>query len=515
MLEQWRLKLARLIAPVQKRLYATARNSRLLSSWVTPTSSADAELHASLDKLRDRSRALIRDNAYAKRAQAVVVNNVIGSGIGLQAEVVNQRGTLQENVNEAIEDAWEEWCCADCCHTGGALHFADIERLLVGQIFEAGEIFVRLHFAAFGASRVQLGLEVIEAERLCNDREIGDYHGNVVRMGVEVDNFQRPQAYWIKAAHPGDLKVQLDNQQKFVRVPAAEIIHLKRTARWPQTRGEPWMHAVMARLNDLDGYAEAEIVAARASASYMGFIKSPELPSVDSQDAQSQVVMEPGLIQHLAPGEEFEGWAPNRPNPNMDPFCRLMLREIAAGLGVSYESLSRDYSQSNYSSSRLSLIDDRDTWRHLQRWYIRAFREVLHAVWLRQAVAGNAIAKLDQTSYFVAPQKFAAASFKARGWSWVDPTKEVAAYKEAVMAGFTTVGDVIAATGGGVDLEDILEARRRELDMMAERGLVFDTDPSLLQQVSQPSTPAPIPGEDPAVEDTTPGRLYKFKRGYL
>jgi hypothetical protein len=49
---------------------------------------------------------------------------------------------------------------------------------------------------------------------------------------------------------------------------------------------------------------------------------------------------------------------PNRPNSTLDPFMRFLLREIAAGVGVSYESLSRDYSQSNYfKSSRL--IDDR------------------------------------------------------------------------------------------------------------------------------------------------------------
>ena len=513
MLDAWRLKLARLIAPLQKRLYATARNSRLFSGWVTPTSSADAELAMSLDKLRDRSRALIRDNPYAKRAKTVVVNNVIGSGIGLQASVVNARGTLQESVNEKIEDAWEEWCRADTCHTGGALHFSDIERLAVGQVFEAGEIFIRLHFSAFGRSKVPLALEIIEPERLCKDQEVGDYEGRVVRMGVEVDAFHRAVAYWIKAGHPGDLRRQLDSQQKFERVPAAQMIHLKGTDLWPQTRGEPWLHATAARLNDMDGYAEAEIVAARASASYMGFIKSPELPTVEQQDNQSQVVMEPGLVQHLAPGEEFVGWAPNRPNPNMDPFMRLMLREVAAGVGVSYESLSRDYSQSNYSSSRLALLDDRDTWRHLQRWYIRAFREVLHGVWMRQAVNSGAL-DIDKAAYWANPLKFDAASFKARGWSWVDPTKEVEAYKEAVKAGFTTVGDVIAATGGGLDLEDVIEARQRELAMMKEAGLVFDTDPSLLQ--ADPAAPAkPAPGEDPAAEDALqPGRIYKFKRRY-
>ena len=78
--------------------------------------------------------------------------------------------------------------------------------------------------------------------------------------------------------------------------------------------------------------------------------------------------------------------------------------------------------------------------------------------------------------------------FKPRGWSWVDPTKEVAAYKEAVKAGFTTVSDVIAATANGKDLEDVLETRRRELDAMAEVGLSFDTDPATSDEVDRPIT---------------------------
>ena len=49
----------------------------------------------------------------------------------------------------------------------------------------------------------------------------------------------------------------------------------------------------------------------------------------------------------------------------------LLWLALAAGCGPSYESLSRDYSQSNYSSSRLSLLDDRDLWRVLQQWWLR------------------------------------------------------------------------------------------------------------------------------------------------
>ena len=38
----------------------------------------------------------MRDAGYAKRAKVIIQNNVIGSGIGMQAQVVNARGKLIE-----------------------------------------------------------------------------------------------------------------------------------------------------------------------------------------------------------------------------------------------------------------------------------------------------------------------------------------------------------------------------------------------------------------------------------
>ena len=153
--------------------------------------------------------------------------------------------------------------------------------------------------------------------------------------------------------------------------------------RWPQTRGEPWLHCVLRKLNDMEEYSTAELLAARMSANFFGTIESEGQDAnplaVDTQeDGSQQMNIEPGVIDKLAPGDKFNFHAPNRPNPSLDPFMRYMLREVAAGLGVSYESLSRDYSQSNYSSSRLALLDDRDLWRVLQQWWVRSFREPLH-----------------------------------------------------------------------------------------------------------------------------------------
>lgn len=529
----------------QQRMYHAARVSRLTDGWSTAQTSADTELYSSLYNMRGRSRALIRDSAYAKRAKTIVVNNIIGAGMGLQGNVRTKDGKLLKAVNDGIEAAWHDWCRADACHTGGAVHFGDFERLAMGEVFEAGEVFIRLHLTRFGSSAVPLALELIEAERLADDfaRPVSASGDNEVRMGIEVDRFGRAVAYWFRERHPGELRYSIGQTDNLLRVPADQVKHLRIVERWPQTRGAPWLHTTMRRLNDMDGYSEAEIIAARASANYMGFIVDPngstapvdEMAEGEAGIAQPTMTLEPGLVRQLAPGEDIKFHDPNRPNSALEPFLRYMLREVAAGTGVSYASLSADYSQSNYSSSRLALLDDRDLWRVYQQWWIRTFREPLHRVWLRQAVYGSAIEGqaseidgLTVEAYLRRPRYYEAVRFKPRGWNWVDPTKEVEAFKEAVRCGFTTVGDVISQTGNGLDLEDVLEARASELELMEEYDLVFDTDPAKVEAKGA-AAPAPEPnpekpddgeeGDPPARvsllaehRDPTGSRLVNFTR---
>lgn len=511
MLENLRRRIAKMIAPRgpagQRRMYHAAKQSRLTAGWYGAETSADAELHVSLRTLRGRSRQLVRDAGYATRAKVLVQNNVIGTGVGLQAHVRNQRGRMLDDVNASIEAAWDLWSRAEYVHTGGKLCFPDFERQLIGQIFEAGEVLVRVHQRAMPGSNVPLALELIEAERLADTYNLAaDATRNRIRMGVEVDEYDRPIAYWLRGGHPGDLHEVRVAGEQLLRVPADQVYHLYVVDRWPQSRGEPWLHAAARRLNDLDSYSEAEIVAARTAACYMGFISSPDqdislVDQTDPDTGEQITEMSPGLMQRLRPGEQFVGYTPTRPNTAVDGFMRAMLREIASSIGVSYESLSRDYAQSNYSSSRLALLDDRDLWRVLQQWWIRAFREPLHRRWLQAAVYARAIEAIPVDAYVANPRKFEAARFKPRGWSWVDPTKEVAAAKEAVKAGFCTTADVIAATNNGADLEDVLRARRQELDLMDELDLQFDTDPV--------APPAPAPAAAPAApaepdDDDTP-----------
>ena len=487
------------------RTYAMAKNSRLTSGWGQSTTSEDAELSSSLKLARQRSRELMRDYAYAKRIKTVIVNNVVGTRIGLQAQVMTSRDQLNERINDEIEEVFERHGRGEFYHTGGQMSESEFDRHLVGQVVESGEIFVREHYTSFGGGKIPYALEVIEPERIADElypeAAMGGSSG--VRLGIEMDRFYRPLAYLIRGQHPGDLRVIPGQTDQVERVPADQIIHLRLIDRWPQTRAIPWLHATARALNDMDGLTEAEIIAARGAANTMGIITTPsgEFAGEEIQDnAPPQLTLEPGTVQKLATGEQFQFVSSNRPNTALDPFLRMMLRQAAAGAGPSYESISRDYSQSNYSSSRMGLLDDRDLWRVLQRWFICQFKQRMYRRWMQMAVLSRAITSIAVEQYALSPEKFEAVRFKPRGWSWIDPKSEVEAYIRAIEAGFMTVSEVIALTGGGRDLEDVLNERERELKAIKAKGLVFVTNPDMMKAEVTKANVQKV-NEDAAKED--------------
>ena len=462
----------------RRRQYEGATMSRLTSSWVTSGTSADAEIHGSISRLRNRARQLVRDSDYARQAKRAVMNNVIGTGIKLQAQVMMQRGgRLDEDLNKRIEKAWKYWGYKSYCDVAGRLCFADIERMIVGAMCESGEVFVRVIRRPFGGSQIPFALQIIESDQL-DETYTGksSANGNEWRMGVEVDQFGRAVQYAFLQKHPGDAPFSGTAGKRHLMLQADEVMHLYIQERPGQTRGVTWFASAIKRLHHLAGYEEAEVIRARASSSLMGFITTTEgeLGTAEEvYDSDRVDSFAPGVFKYLQPGESVTVPSLDAPDGQFEPFTRGMLRAVAAGLGTSYESVSRDYSQSNYSSSRLAMLEDRDNWRSIQRFLIENFHQPVFNMWLEMAVMGGA---LDLPAYEANPERYRNIKWCPRAYGYVDPQKEVAAYKAAVRCGFKTLADVVAEQGG--DLDDLLKQRQAELAMLDEMNIVLDTDPS-------------------------------------
>ena len=464
----------------KKRAYAAARFDRTVADWILMNTSADAEIKTSLPALRTRSRDLGRNNDYVRAAFRDLQVNVVGKGVGFQAQVKMQRGgALNQVLNDQIETAWCRWSRKQHCHVAGKLSFSDIERVAIRSIAESGEILIRIITQSFGGGKIPLALEVIESDQLDDTYNGIAANGNAIRMGVEFDRWSRPEAYYLLPKHPGDFpfgttSVQNQQTKKHIRVPAEEIIHLMITDRPGQTRGVPWLVSAILRLRHMGGFEEASVISARASAAVMGFIETPdgELHGDGTDGDQRVTDFEPGIFKQMNPGEKVN--VPNfgTPNAQFDSFMRSMLRGFASGIGGSATTISGDFSQSNYSSSRLELLTVRDFYQIIQGWMIENFHQVVYERWLDLAVLSGA---LSLPKFEVNPEAYyEACKWQPRGWQWVDPAKDVQASRDAVAAGFMTQSDVIAQMGG--DFDDVITRRKYELDVAKENDLEFESE---------------------------------------
>tara|TARA_R100000734_G_C3318978_1_gene113915 strand:+ start:2026 stop:3498 length:1473 start_codon:yes stop_codon:yes gene_type:complete len=464
------------VTKLKRRRYAGAALSRLTEGWVTGNTSADAEIKTSLKKLRDRSRQLCRDNPYAKQAKRTTQINVIGQGIKLQCNVPSIRGKKKDKrLSMMIEKAWREWCKRDYCDVSGQKSFFMLENMMVGALVESGEVFFRIVRRKFGRSKVGLALEIIESD-LVDDDYTGKVlrKGNEWRMGIEVDKFGRPQRYAFLNRHPGDYFFK-DNytEQKHTIVNASDIIHLFLPERPAQNRGVPFFSSIMDDMHQLSGYESAAVIRARAGASLMGFISSSEgeLEADDVEAEQRLTDFEAGVFKYLNPGEEITVPNISSPDAQYESFVRAKIRRFASGLGVSYETISRDFSETNYSSSRLSLLEDREHWKMLQTYFVENFHQRVFEEFLDAAVLSGV---LNLPDYELSPERYGSPKWQTRGWSWVDPKKEIEAFRLGEAAGYYSKSQITSMLG--IDFESNVEQIRAEKETLNEFGVQLDLD---------------------------------------
>ena len=238
--------------------YSGAQANRLTLDWWAAILSADQEIKGNMRTLRARGRELGRNNPVAKQYLNLVAANVVGSaGIRYQSRVRTSSGELDSATNREIETAFTDWSMRGNCTVDGKLSLRAVEDLIVRAVATDGEVFLR-HVPGF-ANKHGFAIQLIDAD--CIDHSFTRERGkneNEIRLGVEVDGWGRPVAYYVSPYHPSDFGGSLERE----RIPAEFITHLYDPARVNQTRGVTWFHAVMLAMRILEGYIEAELVAA-------------------------------------------------------------------------------------------------------------------------------------------------------------------------------------------------------------------------------------------------------------
>lgn len=170
------------------------------------------------------------------------------------------------------------------------------------------------------------------------------------------------------------------------------------------------------------------------------------------------------MIEYLEPGQEVSFASPAHAGGYAE-YMRMQLHAVAAGLGLTYELLTGDLSQVNYSSIRAGLIEFRRRMEALQ-WQLLV-PGLCRPVWRQFVAAAQAAGRL--------PPGEIEAEWTAPRFEAVDPLKDIQADILAVRAGVMTLKEAIARQGyEPAQVLAEIAAVNAELDSF---GLVLDTDP--------------------------------------
>lgn len=434
-----------------ERNYTAARTDRY-GKWHPRNQPAELTDAPYRNLIKARARDLERNNGIAQGAIGIILRNVVGPGIKPQAVCVDNNGVELWKINDKIEELWAEWIEPGNCDAARSLNFYQMQEMFLRRKIVDGDSLVISGYTTNKKAEFPLLLQLIESDLLAED--IIQHKERYVYGGVEVDDYSAAVAYHLRF-DPRDIG-------NITRIEASRVIHGYFKLRSPQTRGISALSGVMENVRDCGEFIESELKAARMASALTGVVFS-DAPGntvgrqITSSAGQKITEIEIGTMLSLAPGEKAEFVTPGRPNGAAAPFVSAILRFIGMAMGLSYEALSRDLSQVNYSSAREGRLQDIKTYEILQQDLIDNFCQPIYKQWLDSMVLNG---RVNIPGYWTNKKTYQKCKWVKPGWKWVDPLKEAKGIETQLGLNMVTLQDACGQMG--YDWQEVVEQRARE-----------------------------------------------------
>lgn len=471
-----------------------------MAEWTPPSQSADEALLPLFRMGNARADDLVRNNGIAANAIDIHKNHIVGNMFRLSYRP-NWKflGIREEDARafaEEVEAAWSEYVeSIDCwLDVERKRDFTGMIRDAVGIHAFAGEIFMQPVTEYSPRQLFSTRFMMVSPKRVENP-----YNGASTsqrRNGVDIDRNGAAVAYHVRESDStrGDGVHRYRRIKRYYPTGRPGMIHVFQPAEPHQTRGANKFYSVMERLKMLDTLQATQLQSAIVKAMYAATIES-ELDTqkalefiagagdtgVDSPfmkmlgsigDYYSRVNVKLGgvKIPHLHPGDKLSLQTAQNADNGFAALEQSILRYIAAGLGVSYEQLSRDYSKVSYSSARASA---NESWRYFlgQRKQTAArLATQMFSCWLEEVIVrGIVTPPATGLSFMQARSSWSRAEWIGAGRMAIDGLKEVQESVMLIEAGLSTYEKELAKLGE--DYQDIFRQQVRESQERTAAGL--------------------------------------------
>lgn len=467
----------------------TLRDTRY---WRPRQRSADASLRRELRPLTDRARDLEANSGVAKGAAQLFADHVIGPQLR-----VNMRPNWRA-LGRSQDWAFEFAANVEArlqAHFNSRFAF-DFERqqtltemastVLRGDFSAGGHLVLPFFEPSRPGVRYGTCFMSVEIDRLSNPQ--GKPDSATLRDGVQTDRRGVIEGYHVLEQHPGDWLHFGGSSRKTTFVPAAfpwgrpRLLHCFTKTRAGQTKAGPALAAVLREFKALRRYRQAELNSAVTHALTTYFIKTDiSSEQVAELFTSSEKYLEEradhndganGLREQLANAEEEDNRAvvlfPNesvespktpRDNDQMEVFSGGVYQEIANCLGISRETLLRDFTKSTYASAKAALAMDWRRFMTVRTSLIgNSYAIPITAMCVEEMVA---VGDIDAPDFYEQIDAYTACSVVGTGRGWLDPSREANAARTRIAGGFSN--QLIENAEQGADWQDVMLQRAYEI----------------------------------------------------
>lgn len=494
-----------------------------------PASGGAAALFGWRPALRDAREDVL--SAYVEAAARAIdtlhnsgwisgaVNKAVAStmGVSLRLQARPDRALLgwsdeqAENWTNLVERRWILWSSNPVeCDAGGKYTMGQLTASVLRTYFAYGEAVALLPALQRSISTTRTKVQLIPPHKLVQDTD------DMTRMfqGVRIDDYGLPLAY----------RFQRDNRLhgwETIDIAARDgagrpqVVHIFEGAPG-QVRGITPLAPVLRVVRQFDQLADATLTAALVQAIFAATIESEApteqmLQALQDPDEQGTTgdILDlfgakaawyqttkidlgiAGRIAHLFPGEALKFNRSEHPNDTYEAFAKFLLREIATCLGLTFETLTGDYTGATYSSVRMATAEHWPLILMRRENICGRFLQHVYEAWLEEEIEAGRIPFPGGYMAFLANRQAAvSADWRGPAKPQADDLKSAKAHEVYKKLGVMT--DEMICADLGVDWEDVYEQRAREkakrekLDL--PEGDTMEPDPASDQLLKEDAT---------------------------
>jgi len=429
---------------------------------------ADEEILLDRPVLVERSRSLYRNNAIGRAAINTHLYNSVGRGFTLNANIdADALGWTAEQKSawETItERNWKRYAESTECDVEGIMTWHEMTGLVALTRLIDGEAFAVLKSLPRRHHIYSLRAKLVDTSTVTNP--LGFTASNYLwRDGVRLDINGRPVGYNFRNPDMTDYEIPAFGFSSGRR----NVLHVFRREFPGQSRGLPFLSAVMRELRKIEEYTKAELESAVVAAMFTAFIKSNDSSVLDSpkdfaDDAPDVAVDEyslgPAAVMHLQPGEDVTFANPGRPNTGFAQYVDFMVKMIAAALGLPYEVLMKTF-QSSYSATKGAQNEARKYFAVEKMWIANRWCQPFYEEWLTEEILAGRIQAPGFFDSLETRRAFCGAEWIGETTGSVDLMAELNASEKLVALGYST-RQREAAQFTGLDWEENQKILARE-----------------------------------------------------